>query len=144
MSSIKRVYLIIAIIIPIIIFFITYSDLDDLSEVDTTNILEQIKFYAIYDSEEDIVEITFIDKSNNTKSAILEVLGMNETYHKEYVFNNESSFVAEFYLEHVPKYGWETTPVTLEIQHSQFGTIGLKTEIVELGKESAKIIVERK
>jgi len=144
MSSIKKVYLTIAIIIPIIIFFITYSDLDDLSEVDTTNILEQIKFYAIYDSEEDIVEITFIDKSNNTKSAILEVLGMDETYHKEYVFNNKSSFVAEFYLEYVPKYGWETTPVTLEIQHSQFGTIGLKTEIVELGKESAKIIVERK
>ena len=144
MSSIKRVYLIIAIIIPIIIFFITYSGLDDLSEVDTVNILEQIEFYTIYDSEEDIVEITFIDKSNNTKSAILEVLGMDETYHKEYVFNNESSFVAEFYLEYVPKYGWETTPVTLEIQHSQFGTIGLKTEIVELGKESAKIIVERK
>ena len=144
MSSIKRVYLIIAIIIPIIIFFITYSDLDDLSDVDTTNILEQIEFYTIYDSEEDIVEITFIDKSNNTKSAILEVLGMDETYHKEYVFNNESSFVAEFYLEYVPKYGWETTPVTLEIQHSQFGTIGLKTEIVELGEESAKIIVERK
>ena len=144
MSSIKRVYLIIAIIIPIIIFFITYSDLDDLSDVDTTNILEQIEFYAIYDSEEDIVEITFIDKSNNTKSAILEVLGMNETYHKEYVFNNESSFVTEFYLESVPKYGWETTPVTLEIQHSQFGIIGLKTEIVELGKDPAKIIVERK
>ena len=144
MSSIKRVYLIIAITIPIIIFFITYSDLDDLSEVDTTNILEQIEFYAIYDSKENFVEITFIDKSNNTKSAILEVLGMDETYHKEYVFNNESSFVAEFYLEYVPKYGWETTPVTLEIQHSQFGTIGLKTEIVELGEESAKIIVERK
>ena len=144
MSSIKRVYLTIAIIIPIIIFFITYSDLDDLSEVDITNILEQIDFYAIYDSEEDTVEVIFIDKSNNTKSAILEVLGMDETYHKEYVFNNESSFVAEFYLEYVPKYGWETTPVTLEIQHSQFGTIGLKTEIVELGKESAKIIVERK
>ncbi len=144
MSSSKRVYLIIAIIIPIIIFFITYSDLDDLSEVDTTNILEQIEFYAIYDSEEDTVEVIFIDKSNNTKSAILEVLGMDESYNKEYVFNNESSFVAEFYLEYVPKYGWETTPVTLEIQHSQFGTIGLKTEIVELGEESAKIIVERK
>ena len=144
MSSIKRAYLIIAIIIPIIVFFITYSDLDDLSAVDTTNILEQIDFYAIYDSEEDIVEIIFIDRSNNTKSAILEVLGMDETYHNEYVFNNESSFVAEFYLEHVPKYGWETTPVTLEIQHSQFGTIGLKTEIVELGNEPAKIIVERK
>ena len=144
MSSIKRVYLIIAIIIPIIIFFITYSDLDDLSAVDTTNILEQIEFHAVYDSKDHTVKITFIDRSNNTKSAILEVLGMNETYHKEYVFNNESSFVTEFYLESVPKYGWETTPVTLEIQHSQFGIIGLKTEIVELGKDPAKIIVERK
>ena len=144
MSSIKRVYLIIAITIPIIIFFITYSDLDDLSAVDTTNILEQIEFYAIYDSKEGIVEITFIDKSNNTKSAILEVLGMDETYHKEYVFNSESSFATKLNLEYVPKYGWEIMPVTLEIQHSQFGLIGLNTEIVELGEESAKIIVERK
>tara|TARA_B100000029_G_scaffold485674_1_gene539244 strand:+ start:407 stop:841 length:435 start_codon:yes stop_codon:yes gene_type:complete len=144
MSPIKRAYLIIAIIIPTIIFFIAYFDSDNLSAVDTTYILEQIEFNAIYDYEEHIVKITFIDRSNNTKSAILEVLGMNETYHKEYVFNNESSFVAEFYLEYVPKYGWETTPITLEIQHSQFGTIGLKTEIVELGNEPAKIIVERK
>ena len=88
MSPIKRAYLIIGIIIPTIIFFIAYFDSDNLSAVDTTYILEQIEFNAIYDYEEHIVKITFIDRSNNTKSAILEVLGMNETYHKEYFFNN--------------------------------------------------------
>ena len=144
MSSIKRIYLIIAIIIPIIIFFITYFDSDNLSEIDTAYILEQIEFNAIYNYEGNTIKITFIDRSNNTKSATLEVLGMDETYHKEYFFDSESFFVAELYLEHIPKYGWETTPVTLEIEHIQFGLIGLKTEIVESGNESAKIIVERK
>ena len=48
------------------------------------------------------------------------------------------------YLETIPKYGWKTTPVTLEIQHSEFGKIGLKTEIHELDQSKPKIIVEEK
>ena len=42
------------------------------------------------------------------------------------------------------KYGWNTTPVTLEIQHSEFGNIGLKTEIYHPDEPKPKIIVEQK
>ena len=48
------------------------------------------------------------------------------------------------YLKEVPKYGWKTIPVTLEINHSEFGKVGLKTEIYEPEQFKPKIIVEQK
>lgn len=107
-------------------------------------ILEQIEFNAIYLENDQIVQISFKDTSNNTKSAILEILGMDVTYHEEYLFEYESNFIEEMYLEEVPKYGWETIPVTLEINHSEFGKVGLKTEIYEPEQFKPKIIVEQK
>ena len=69
---------------------------------------------------------------------------MDVTYHEEYVFDGDHGFIEKMNLEKIPKYGWETTPVTLEINHSQFGKIGLKTEIYEQGDSIPKIIVEQK
>ena len=86
----------------------------------------------------------FNDKSNNTESAILEILGVDVTYHQEYMFSDNSNFIEKMKLEEIPKYGWETTPVTLEIKHSEFGTIGLKTEIYEPGQLKPRVIVEQK
>ena len=99
---------------------------------------------AIYLENKQTVQISFIDKSNKTQSAVLEILGMDVTYHKEYLFDDRSIFIEEMYLETIPKYGWKTTPVTLEIQHSEFGKFGLKTEIHELDQSKPKIIVEEK
>ena len=141
MSSIKKTTSVI--IIAIIIAGIAFS-LADQFDSDNSVILDQIEFNAVYLESETIVKISFDDKSKNTKSAILEILGMDVTYHKEYIFNDESSFIEMVYLEKIPKYGWETTPVTLEINHSQFGKIGLKTEIYEQGDSIPKIIVEQK
>ena len=107
-------------------------------------ILDEIDFDAIYLENKQAVQISFIDKSNKTQFAVLEVLGMDVTYHKEYLFDGKSIFTEEMYLETIPKYGWKTTPVTLEIQHSEFGKIGLKTEIYELDQPKPKIIVEEK
>ena len=53
-------------------------------------------------------------------------------------------FVEQMYLKEVPKYGWKTIPVTLEINHSEFGKVGLKTEIYEPEQFKPKIIVEQK
>ena len=111
---------------------------------DTLIILEQIEFDAIYFENDHVVKISFNDTSNNTKSVILEVLGMDVTYHQEYTFYDNSGFVDIMSIEEIPKYGWNTTPVTLEIHHSEFGKIGLKTEIVEPNQGVAKIIVEQK
>ena len=141
MSSIKKTTSVI--IIAIIIAGIAFS-LADQFDSDNSVILDQIEFNAVYLESETIVKISFDDKSKNTKSAILEILGMDVTYHKEYIFDNESSFIEMVYLEKIPKYGWETIPVTLEIEHSQLGKIGLKTEIHEKGDSIPKIIIEQK
>ena len=141
MSSIKKTTSVI--ITAILVAGIAIS-LTEQFDSDNSGILDQIEFDAVYLESENFIKISFDDKSKNTKSAILEILGMDVTYHKEYIFNDESSFIEMVYLEKIPKYGWETTPVTLEINHSQFGKIGLKTEIYEQGDSIPKIIVEQK
>ena len=141
MSSIKKTSIVIT--VAIIVAGIAFS-LSDQINTKESHILDQIEFDAVYLESEQTVEILFIDKSNKTQFAVLEILGMDVTYHKEYLFDGKSIFTEEMYLEIIPKYGWKTTPVTLEIQHSEFGKIGLKTEIHELDQSKPKIIVEEK
>ena len=141
MSSIKKTTGII--IVAIVIAGIAFSVADQFNSDDSI-ILDQIEFDAVYLENENIVQISFEEESNNTKSAILEILGMDVTYHKEYVFDGESGFIEKMYLEEIPKYGWKTTPVTLEINHSKFGKIGLKTEIHGPNEPSPETIVEKK
>lgn len=141
MSSIKKTTGII--IVAIVIAGIAFSVTDQFNSDDSI-ILDQIEFDAVYLENENIVQISFEDESKNTKSAILEILGMDVTYHKEYVFDGESGFIEKMYLEEIPKYGWKTTPVTLEINHSKFGKIGLKTEIHGPNEPSPETIVEKK
>ncbi|MAQ73932.1 MAG: hypothetical protein CMG22_01660 [Candidatus Marinimicrobia bacterium] len=140
MSSIKKTSSII--IIAIIVAGIALGAIDQINS-DDSDILEQIEFNAVYLENDSVVQISFHDKSNETESVVLEILGMDVTYHKEYEFDNDSEFVENMYLKEIPKYGWKTTPVILEIQHSKFGTIGLKTEVYELGDLKPKIIVEQ-
>ena len=109
-----------------------------------TEILEEIEFDAVFLENEQVVKVTFEDHTGNTKFAILEILGMDVTYHQEYTFYDNSGFVDMMSIEEIPKYGWNTTPVTLEIQHSEFGNIGLKTEIYHPDEPKPKIIVEQK
>ena len=141
MSSIKKTSIVIT--VAIIVAGIAFS-LSDQINTKESHILDQIEFDAVYLESEQTVEILFIDKSNKTQFAVLEILGMDVTYHKKYLFDGKSIFAEEMYLETIPKYGWKTTPVTLEIQHSEFGKIGLKTEIYELDQPKPKIIVEEK
>ena len=121
MSSIKKTTSVI--ITAIIVAGIAFS-LTEQFDSDNSVILDQIEFDAVYLESENFIKISFDDKSKNTKSAILEILGMDVTYHKEYIFNDESSFIEMVYLEKIPKYGWKTTPVTFEIYHSQNITSG--------------------
>jgi len=128
----------------IVLIIITINNFNDNSYTASEDILKQIEFDAVYLKNDHIVQVSFNDKSNNTKSAILEILGMDVTYHQEYVFTNNSNFTEKMKLEDIPKYGWETTPVTLEIKHSEFGNIGLKTEIYEPGQLKPRVIVEQR
>ena len=44
---------------------------------------------------------------------------MEKTFHKEFEITN-SSFSQLVPLDKIPKYGWKTTPVTLEITYDEF------------------------
>ena len=86
------------------------------------------KFDAVYLNDDNSVLITFSDETDKSSFAILEILGMETTFHKEFKINN-SSFSQLVSLDTIPKYGWETTPVILEITYDESNTVKMKTEI---------------
>ncbi|MBT5200882.1 MAG: hypothetical protein HOK63_04100 [Thaumarchaeota archaeon] len=86
------------------------------------------------------VVISFIDKSGNTDSITMEILGMDETFQKSYVGSQFTELVP---FNDVPKYGWAIHPIVLEIEHSEFGHIQLKTEIHESDQPLPPVIYSR-
>ena len=95
---------------------------------------------AVYEPENNIVKITYSDNSKMTSLVILEILGMEETFHKEF---SQQSFVEIVRFDSAPKYGWASMPVVFSINHDEFGKIGLKTEIYEQGESKPRIIYSK-
>lgn len=83
------------------------------------------------------VEVSYLDKSGNTESVVMEVLGMEESFQKTYASSN---FIEIVSIEYVPKYGWKIHPVVFNISHKDFGEVQLKTEIYELDEQKPPII----
>ena len=95
---------------------------------------------AVYEPENNIVKITYSDNSKMTSLVILEILGMEETFHKEF---SQQSFVEIVQFDSAPKYGWVTMPVTFFLEHDEFGFIGLKTEIHPYDEPKPKVIYSK-
>ncbi len=95
---------------------------------------------AIYLEDEGIIEISFLDNSGKTQSVILEILGMAESFQKNYV---GSEFTEKVPFSSVPQYGWKTNPVTFVVVHEEFGTIGIKTEIHASNEPPTPIIFSK-
>ena len=95
-------------------------------------------FDAIYMEDKNSILITFSDTTGKSSFAILEILGMETTYHKEFEIVN-SEFSKTIPIEKIPKYGWKTTPVTLEIMYGDT-IVKMKTEIHEEDNQSPEII----
>ena len=110
------------------------------SALDESTISQTIFVDAVYEPKNKIVRITYNDSSEMTNLIILEVLGMEKTFHKEF---SQSSLVETIEINFEPKYGWSTTPVVFSINHDQFGKIGLKTEIYEQGESKPRIIYSK-
>ena len=110
------------------------------SAVDESIISQTIFVDTVYDPKNKIVKITYNDDSKKTNLVTLEILGMEETFHKEF---SRSSFIETVQINSEPKYGWSTTPVVFSINHDQFGKIGLKTEIYEQGELKPRIIYSK-
>ena len=130
---------IIAVASIIVIAAIVISVTSD-SALDESTISQTIFVDAIYDPKNKIVKIMYNDNSKKTNLATLEILGMEETFHKEFA---RSSFVETVQINSEPKYGWSTTPVVFSINHDEFGKIGLKTEIYEQGELKPRIIYSK-
>ena len=121
-------------IIAVVLSVTTNSTLDE-------SIISQTIFVdAVYEPENKIVKITYNDNSKKTNLTTLEILGMEETFHKEF---SQSSFVETVQINSEPKYGWSTIPVVFSINHDEFGDIGLKTEIYERGESKPRIIYSK-
>jgi hypothetical protein len=96
-------------------------------------------FGAVYLKNDNSILITFSDETEKSSFAILEILGMEKTFHKEFEITN-SSFSQLVPLDKLPKYGWKTIPVTLEITYDEFNTVKMKTEIHDEGQIPSEII----
>ena len=86
------------------------------------------------------VEISFFDKSGKTTFVVMEILGMDETFQKSY---SGLKFTELVPFPNTPKYGWAIHPVVLEIEHSEFGHIQLKTEIHESDQPIPPVIYSK-
>ena len=130
---------IIAVALTIAIIAIVLSTTSN-SALDESTISQTIFIDAVYDPKNKIVKITYNDNSKKTNLITLEILGMEETFHKEFT---RSSFVETVQINSKPKYGWSTVPVVFSISHDELGKIGLKTEIYEQGESKPRIIYSR-
>jgi len=95
-------------------------------------------FDAVHMQDDNVIIITFSDTTGKSSFAILEILGMETTYHKEFeIINSEFSKIIP--IEKIPKYGWKTTPVTLEITYDDT-VVKMKTEVHDENDPPPEII----
>ena len=103
---------------------------------------DNFTFDAVYLEDSNSILITFDDTNKKSSFAILEILGMEETFHEEFKIL-DSKFTKLVSLDKIPKYGWKTMPVTLEIRYDE-SIILMKTEIHNVGQNSSAVIFSQK
>ena len=129
----KKIIATISIIaLPVIILSISSN-----STLDESIISQTIFVDTVYEPENNLVKITYNDNSKKTNLVTLEILGMEQTFHKEF---SQNSFVEIVQINSEPKYGWSTMPVVFSVNHDEFGNIGLKTEIYQKDELKPRII----
>ena len=132
----KKIIATISIIaLPVIILSISSN-----STLDESLISQTIFVDTVYEPENNLVKITYNDNSKKTNLVTLEILGMEQTFHKEF---SQNSFVEIVQINSEPKYGWSTMPVVFSINHDEFGNIGLKTEIYQMDESKPRIIYSK-
>ncbi len=99
---------------------------------------DNFTFDAVYLKDSNSVLITFDDTNQKSSFAILEILGMEKTFHEEFTIS-DSNFSKLVPIDNIPKYGWKTTPVTLEITYDE-SVVYMKTEIHEEDQISPTVI----
>jgi len=121
--------------LSVIIFSISSN-----SALDESIISQTIFVDTVYEPENNLVKITYNDNSKKTNLVTLEILGMEQTFHKEF---SQNSFVEIIQIISEPKYGWSTMPVVFSVNHDEFGKIELKTEIYQMDELKPRIIYSK-
>ena len=132
----KKIIATLSIITLAVIIFSISSN----SALDESVISQTIFVDTVYEPENNLVKITYNDNSKKTNLVTLEILGMEQTFHKEF---SQNSFVEIVQINSEPKYGWSTMPVVFSINHDEFGKIGLKTEIYQMDESKPRIIYSK-
>ena len=113
--------------IIILIATISVSTVIILNPLSENTDFSNFTFDAVYQKDSNSVSITFVDTDEKSSFAVLAILGMENTFHEEFEIY-DSKFTKLVPLDKVPKYGWKTTPVTLEITYDEY-VVYMKTEI---------------
>ena len=132
----KKIIATLSIITLAVIIFSISSN----SALDESIISQTIFVDTVYEPENNLVKITYNDNSKKTNLVTLEILGMEQTFHKEFTQN---SFVETIQINSEPKYGWSTMPVVFSVNHDEFGKIELKTEIYKMDESKPRIIYSK-
>ena len=132
----KKIIATLSIITLAVIIFSISSN----STLDESIISQAIFVDAVYEPENNLVKITYNDNSKKTNLVTLEILGMEQTFHKEF---SQNSFVEIVQINSEPKYGWSTMPVVFSVNHDEFGKIELKTEIYQMDESKPRIIYSK-
>ena len=126
--------------ISIIALAVIILSISSNSTLDGSIISQTIFVDTVYEPENNLVKITYNDNSKKTNLVTLEILGMEQTFHKEF---SQNSFVEIIQINSEPKYGWSTMPVVFSVNHDEFGKIGLKTEIYQMDESKPRIIYSK-
>ncbi|MFQ5476032.1 MAG: hypothetical protein ACE5DT_03265 [Nitrosopumilus sp.] len=122
------------IITVLAILFLTGGGTDDKDILRQTFQVDAV----YYDSGH--VEISYLDKSDNTNSVVMEILGMKKTFQKTF---SDSEFIEIVPFPNEPKYGWAIHPIVFEVEHEELGHIQLKTEVHPFGEPTSPVIYSR-
>jgi len=132
----KKIIATLSIITLAVIIFSISSN----SALDESIISQTIFVDTVYEPENNLVKITYNDNSKKTNLVTLEILGMEQTFHKEF---SQNSFVEIIQFNSEPKYGWSTMPVVFSVNHDEFGKIELKTEIYQMDESKPRTIYSK-
>jgi hypothetical protein len=107
---------------------------------DSEKYSEAFHLDATFYQDKKSVQIKFDDSTGKTTTSVLEILGMEESYQKTIT---GSHFEIQVQFDGVPKYGWKSMPITLLVEHQEFGKIGIKTEIHNQDEPPSKTIFSK-
>ncbi|TBR22343.1 MAG: hypothetical protein EPO63_07460 [Candidatus Nitrosotenuis sp.] len=127
--------IILAVILTIIVFGVGISVVQNAKNSEKYSGIFHLD--ATFYKEKKYVEITFDDSTQKATKITLEIQGMEQSFQKIFTGSN---FTIQVPFDDVPKYGWKTMPVTLVVEHPEFGKVGVKTDIHNQNEQASKII----